>query len=150
LPVGNFTDYGADATGIRRGQGSPPRWGRFSGCGMRPEPRPHGALPLEQDSGPPKQRAEFYVARLIRADPVTVESVGDASLELNQRRRARLDIGRVEHRKIAAVLPRPPDHRQQPTLAFGSIVAAFNKHRLGDGIACLQLILAATRTAGFC
>src|SRR5260370_7667376 len=63
----------------------PPRWGRFSGCGMRPEPRPHGALPLEQDSGPPKQRAEFYVAGLIRADPVTVESPGDASLELNQR-----------------------------------------------------------------
>jgi hypothetical protein len=141
-------DYGANATGIR-GQGSPPRWAVSLAAECGPN-RALMALPLGQDSGPPKQRAEFYVARLIRADPVTVESVGDASLELNQRRRARLDIGRVEHREIAAVLPRPPDHRQQPTLAFGSIVAAFNKHRLGDGIACLQLILAATQTAGFC
>ena len=92
-------------------------------------------------------KVEFYVTRLIRAHPVTVESIGHASLELNQRRRARLDIGRVEHREIAAVLPRTPDHRQQPTLAFFSIVAALNKHRLGDGIACRQQILAATRTA---
>ena len=77
---------------------------------------PSWRAPIGAGFRPPKQRAEFYVARLIRADPVSVESVGDASLELNQRRRARLDIGRVEHREIAAVLPRPPDHRQQPTL----------------------------------
>jgi hypothetical protein len=77
---------------LRNAARTAPSWRAPTGAGFRP----------------PKQRAEFYVARLIRADPVSVESVGDASLELNQRRRTRLDIGRVEHREISPSPARPP------------------------------------------
>ena len=62
--------------------------------------------------------------------------------ELHQRHRTGLDIGGVEHRKVAAILARAPDHRQQPAVAFGGILAAVDEHWLGNGVAGGQQILA--------
>ena len=68
---------------------------------------------------------------LRRADPIAVKAVGHAMAEMHQRDGPRLDILRVEHREIAAILPRAPHRRQQPAVAFGGVSAAFDEHRLG-------------------
>jgi hypothetical protein len=48
---------------------------------------------------------------LRRADPIAVKAIWHALAEMHQRDGARFDILRIEHRKIAAVLPRAPDRR---------------------------------------
>jgi len=62
--------------------------------------------------------------------------------ELHQRYRTGFDIGGVEHREIAAVFTRAPDHGQQPAVTFGGIIATRNEHRFGNGIAGRQQIIA--------
>ena len=61
--------------------------------------------------------------------------------EMHERRRAALDILRIEHRKIATVLPRAPDHREQPAVALGGILAALDEDGLGDGVAGRQQVI---------
>src|SRR5215217_1058949 len=46
---------------------------------------------------------------LRRADPIAVKAIRHAVAEMHQRDGAGFDILRIEHRKIAAVLPRAPD-----------------------------------------
>src|SRR4051812_46198666 len=60
----------------------------------------------------------------VRAHPIAVETVGHAVAEMDQRGGSALDVLCVEYGKIAAVLPRPPDHREQPAVTFRSILAA--------------------------
>ena len=62
-------------------------------------------------------------ASLRRAHPIAVKAVGHAVAELHQRDGAGFDVGGVEHREVAAVLPRAPDHREQPAVAFRGILA---------------------------
>src|SRR5207247_4664145 len=83
-------------------------------------------------------------ANLSRADPIAVEAVGHAMAEMHQRDGTGFDILRVEHGKIAAVLPRAPDRGKQPAIALGGVSAAFDKHRLGNSIAGGQEIMAKT------
>src|SRR4051794_28875074 len=75
--------------------------------------------------------------------PIAMKAVRNASLQLHERRGPRRDIAGVEHRKIAAVFARAPDHRQQPAIAFGGLTPAFDEYRLGNGVAGGQQILAA-------
>src|ERR1700761_7766268 len=77
-----------------------------------------------------------------RPHPVAVESVGHAMAEMHQCRRAGLDVTRVEHRKIAGVAARAPDHRKQPAVAFGGVLVALDEHRLRDRVARGQMIFA--------
>src|SRR6202011_5306098 len=79
---------------------------------------------------------------LLRADPVAVKAVGHAMAEMHQRHRAGYDIPSVEHRKVAAVFPRAPDRRQQPAVALGGISTALDEHRLRNGVAGGQEIVA--------
>ena len=50
--------------------------------------------------------------------------------EMHQRDGTGLDVLRVEDGEIAAVLPRAPDHREQPAVALGGVLAALDKDRL--------------------
>jgi hypothetical protein len=69
------------------------------------------------------------------ANPVAVKARWHTVAELHQRDGPGLDIGSVEHRKIAAVFLRTPHDGEQPTVAFHGIAGAFDKYRLRDGIA---------------
>src|SRR6185437_1339806 len=82
-----------------------------------------------------------------RIDPVAVKTVGNAVAEPYQRHRTRIDVGGVEHRKIAAVFASAPYHRQQPAVALDGILAAGDKYRLGDGVADRQQVLPEARAA---
>src|SRR3954447_22240239 len=77
-----------------------------------------------------------------RADPIAVKTVGHAMAELHQRDGAGLDISGVEHGEVAAVLPRAPDHRQQPAIAFRGILRPLDEDRFGNGVAGRQQIMA--------
>src|SRR6266404_7890258 len=77
-----------------------------------------------------------------RANPIAVKAVGNAMAELHQRYGTGFDIGGVEHREIAAVFARAPDHRQQPAVALGGLIVAGDEHRFGNGVAGRQQIFA--------
>src|ERR1700737_4770237 len=77
-----------------------------------------------------------------RPHPVAVESIGHAVAEMHQRRRAGLDIARIEHREIAGVGPRAPHHGEQPAVAFGCVLLALDEHPLRDRGARGQMIFA--------
>src|SRR6266851_6839426 len=81
-----------------------------------------------------------------RADPVAVKAVGHPMSQLHQRGGTGFDVGGVEDREIAAIFPRPPDHRQQPAVALGRIVAARDEYRLRDGVAGRQQVSAKARS----
>src|SRR3954467_12310301 len=83
---------------------------------------------------------------LARADPIAVKTVGHAMAELHQRDGAGLDILGIEHGEGAAVLPRAPDHRHQPAIAFRRIFRPLDEHRFGDGVAGRQQIMAEARS----
>src|SRR6266536_2195647 len=68
--------------------------------------------------------------RLIRPDPIAVESIWHAMAEMHQRYWTRLDIFRIEHRKIAAVFARAPDRRQQ--VLAEPFAAAVDMHDAGQ------------------
>src|SRR5712692_5815956 len=70
---------------------------------------------------------------LRRAYPIAVKAVGNPMAQLHQRDRAGFDIGGIEHCEVAAVFAAAPDHRQQPAVALGGILAAGDEHRLGKG-----------------
>src|SRR3954447_21811276 len=70
----------------------------------------------------------------IRPHPIAMESIGHTMAEMYQRRRAGVDVLRIEDREIAAVFPRAPDRCKQPAAAFGGLRAAFDKHRLRNGV----------------
>ena len=69
-----------------------------------------------------------------------MESIGYTMAEMHQRHRAGVDVLRIEDREIAAVFPRAPDGCKQPATAFGGLRAAFDKHRLRNGVACGEQI----------
>src|SRR6266705_6510535 len=81
-----------------------------------------------------------------RTDPVAMKSIGNPMPELHQGDGAGLDVGGVEYREIAAVFAAAPNRGQQPAVALGGIVAAGDEHRLGDGVAGGQQILAEARS----
>src|SRR5437016_9757808 len=81
-----------------------------------------------------------------RANPIAVESVGHAMAELHQRHGTGFDIGRAEHRKIAAVFAGTPDHGQQPAVALSRLIIAGHEHRLRSRIARRQQIFAKARS----
>ena len=66
---------------------------------------------------------------LRRTNPIAVKAVGHAMAEMHQRHRTRFDIFGVEHREIAAVFTRAPDHGQKPAVGLGGIIATRNEHR---------------------
>src|SRR3954453_9611205 len=77
-----------------------------------------------------------------RADPIAVKTVGHAMAELHQRDGAGLDISGIEHGEVAAVLPRAPDHRHQPAIAFRRIFRPLDEHRFAYGVPARQQIMA--------
>src|SRR5690349_3644723 len=79
----------------------------------------------------------------VRAHPIAVETVGHAVAEMHQRRGAALDVLRIEHCQVAAVLLRAPDHREQPAVALGGVLGPLDEDRLGDSVACGEQIVAA-------
>src|SRR6201999_2276566 len=78
----------------------------------------------------------------IRSHPIAVEAIRHAMAEMHQRRRTSLDVARIEHREIAGVAARAPDHREQPAVAFGCVLIALDEPRLGDRVARGQMIFA--------
>src|SRR5690242_556134 len=78
----------------------------------------------------------------VRTYPIAVKTIGHAMAEMHQRHRTGLNVLGVEDREIAAVFPRAPDHRKQPAVALGSLAAALDEYRLGDGVAGGQEIVA--------
>src|SRR5690242_17168948 len=87
-------------------------------------------------------RPGMTAVALRRADPVAVKTIGHAMAEMHQRHRTCLDILRVEHREVTAVLLRAPDGGEQPAIALGRISATFDKYRLRNGVAGGQQIVA--------
>src|SRR6266568_8282708 len=78
--------------------------------------------------------------------PIAMKSIGNPMPELHQGDGAGLDVGGVEYREIAAVFAAAPDRGQQPAVTLGGIAAAGDEHRLGDGVAGGQQILAEARS----
>ena len=95
----------------------------------------------------PDSTATTSTTPVASAQPAPATYGGPLSAaELYQCRGTRLDIACVEYRKIAAVFPRAPYHRQQPTIALGGVRPTFDEYWFGDSIAGGQQILAAPRS----
>src|SRR5580700_6637381 len=71
--------------------------------------------------------------------PIAMKAVGHAMGEMHERDGAGFDIGAVEHREVAAVFTCAIDHGEQPAVAFGGVLAALDKDRLGDRVALRQV-----------
>src|SRR3954453_13408108 len=58
----------------------------------------------------------------ISSYPVAMKTVRHWGPDLHQRCGARLDVGSVEYREIAAVFRCAPYHHEHPAIAFGGVV----------------------------
>src|SRR3984957_18024581 len=65
-------------------------------------------------------------------DPVAVEAVGNPMSQLHQRDGAGLDIGRIEHRQVAAVFAPTVNDGQEPAAALAGSVSTRDKYGFGD------------------